>query len=87
MSEAEVAGDDIVNDALGELTNMVAGHFKARLKNTGQECLLTIPSVVRGHDFKVASVAGAHRCSVAFQCEASEVRLEVIIKSKVNPES
>src|SRR5258708_4493332 len=43
-----IDSDDMVNDAIGELSNMVAGFVKSRLCDNGWPCTLTIPSIFRG---------------------------------------
>ena len=45
-------------DAVGEICNMVAGHFKAKIGHEAT-CLLSIPSVIMGKDYRVHS----DRCS------------------------
>lgn len=60
--ELREAGDDLVNDAVGELTNMTLGAFKNQLCDRGFPCQLTIPSIVRGREFVIAAIKGAtHR--------------------------
>jgi chemotaxis protein CheX len=48
MEEAEVKEDEMINDAMGEMANMLIGHMKSRISDRGMPCMLTIPSVVRG---------------------------------------
>jgi chemotaxis protein CheX len=43
-------GRDHVEDALGELANMIGGNFKALLESS---CSLSLPTVVEGRDFRV----------------------------------
>jgi chemotaxis protein CheX len=81
MTDEEIEGDDMVNDAMGELTNMVAGNVKSRLDNHGAHCTMTIPSVVRGADFQIEPVSGVRRRSILFQCEGGAVMAEALIKS------
>src|SRR5262245_28493871 len=55
-----------VQDAFGEITNMVGGNIKAL--NDGQ-CYLSLPSVVEGSDFSVRIPGTSVLRSVAFDCE------------------
>ncbi len=80
MSDAEVEGDEMVNDAIGELTNMVAGHIKSKLDNAGSRCTMTIPAVVRGCDFKVEPVSGVVRKTVYFRSDGGRVLVEALLK-------
>ena len=41
-----------MNDAIGEICNMVAGSFKAKIPGLGDGCLLSVPTVIRGNDFQ-----------------------------------
>ncbi|MHB8123555.1 MAG: chemotaxis protein CheX, partial [Desulfuromonadaceae bacterium] len=47
--------DDDVNDAMGEIANMLAGSFKQHLSSGGSDIQLSTPSVVNGADYVVSS--------------------------------
>lgn len=47
--------DDDVNDAMGEIANMLAGSFKQHLSKGGSDIQLSTPSVVNGADYVVSS--------------------------------
>lgn len=47
--------DDDVNDAMGEIANMIAGSFKQHLSKGGSDIQLSTPSVVNGSDYTVSS--------------------------------
>ena len=68
MSDAEIteAGDEAVNDAIGELTNMTVGTFKNQLSDKGFPCKLTIPSIMRGSHFQIESISSATRRTYRF---------------------
>jgi chemotaxis protein CheX len=40
-------------DALGEVCNMVIGNFKAKTGKRGESSVLSVPTVIRGHDYRV----------------------------------
>lgn len=80
MTDSEIESNEMVNDVIGELTNMVAGHVKTRLDNGGSRCIMTIPTVVRGRDFRVAPVGGAVRKTVYFRCNGGRVLVEALLK-------
>lgn len=63
MNAAEIAegGDEMVNDAIGELTNMTVGTFKNQLSDRGFPCKLTIPSILRGSHFSIEPISSAIR--------------------------
>lgn len=63
VSPEELAelGDEAVNDAIGELTNMTVGTFKNQLADRGYPCRLTIPSILRGSSFRIEPISSATR--------------------------
>jgi chemotaxis protein CheX len=81
MQDAEIEGDEMVNDAFGELTNMVAGVIKSKLENLNQPCIMTVPSVVRGNDFRIEAVTGVERRSIYFRCAGGRILVEALIKT------
>jgi chemotaxis protein CheX len=69
IPERELEGEETVNDAVGELANMIAGYVKTRLASSGRPCALTIPSIVRGRDLTVEGSAAVTRKVIAFRCD------------------
>ena len=45
--------DESINDALGELCNMLAGGWKNGVPELSSECALSPPTVISGRDYKV----------------------------------
>lgn len=45
--------DNMVEDALGEMCNMLAGTWKGRIPELTAKCLLSMPAVISGRDYKV----------------------------------
>ncbi len=80
LSQEEANDAEIVNDAVGEMTNMVGGHFKSRLTDRGLACKLSIPSIVRGSNFTIESVTNTTRVVLGFKLEAERIVAEVILK-------
>jgi chemotaxis protein CheX len=82
MTEAEVDSDDLVNDVIGELSNMVVGGVKSHLCDEGASCTLTIPSVVRGFSLSAEAVNQVERKLIHFRCGNDQLLLEVQVKTK-----
>jgi chemotaxis protein CheX len=80
LSEAEVDGGDMVNDAIGELTNMVVGQVKSRLCDQGNSCVLTIPSIVRGQQLSVEASASVTRKIIGFRSGPHHMLAELLLK-------
>jgi len=83
MDEAEVAaeGDEVVNDAIGELTNMTVGVFKNALCDSGFSCRLTIPSILRGTNFSIEPISSADRFIFHFDCAGQRLVADILMKS------
>jgi CheY-specific phosphatase CheX len=43
-------------DALGEVCNMVVGDFKGKTGKAGESSVLSVPTVIHGHDYHVRTL-------------------------------
>jgi chemotaxis protein CheX len=80
ISEPEVDDGEMVTDAVGELSNMVVGHVKSRLCDSGLACTLTIPSVVRGQGLKFEGSTQVIRRLIGFRNCQDHLLAEVMLK-------
>ncbi len=83
MTEQELdeAGDEVINDAIGEMTNMTVGSFKNGLCDAGYPCKLTIPSILRGTNFSIEPISSAVRHVYFFDCAEHRVVADILMKS------
>lgn len=51
-TDPEKAGPEMW-DAVGEISNMVAGNFKNKISGLGDGCMLSVPTVITGADYNV----------------------------------
>lgn len=58
MTAAEVAESGVLDDAIGELTNIVVGNFKSNLCDAGLTCKLSPPKITRTSEFKLQANGG-----------------------------
>ena len=81
LAEAELDGDEMVNDVIGELNNMIVGCAKSRLCDAGSLCVLTIPSIVRGQSFQIEPGRGMcqHRL-LAFRCGENRILIQLLME-------
>mgnify|MGYP002633378560 CR=1 FL=1 len=80
--EIEAEGHETVNDAIGELTNMIVGAFKNDLSNRGFDCRMTIPSIIRGSNYTIEPSEDALRRIFKFDCEGSSFVIDILIKEE-----
>lgn len=81
IPEVDAAGDEVVNDAVGELTNMTVGGFKNQLCDQGFPCRLTIPSILRGSNFSIEPVTGATRRTYQFDVQGYRLITDLLMKT------
>jgi len=65
-------------DALGEICNIVAGYFKAKI-GLGDACMLSVPTIITGQDYRFCSRDSYERMelSLLFEGETLAATLEV----------
>jgi len=80
-AELEEAGDEVVNDAVGELTNMTVGTFKNQLADKGFPCKLTIPSILRGSNFSIEPISSATRRIYRFNIGTQQLVADLLMKT------
>lgn len=68
-------GDDSINDALGELCNMLAGGWKNDVPGLASECALSPPTVISGRDYKVHMSKPSVRVSRTYKFDVHVLRL------------
>lgn len=75
--EVENAGPEVW-DAVGEISNMVAGNFKNKISGLGDGCTLSVPTVITGADYERRTMA-VEELSIAqlFEGEIIVFNLEV----------
>jgi chemotaxis protein CheX len=66
-------------DAIGEICNMIAGHFKLKI-GCGDTCLLTVPSVITGGSYRIHSLAAGDRLEFPMLYEGEPVWLALDIR-------
>jgi len=72
-SDADVA------DAIGEISNMVAGNFKNKIQGLGDGCMLSVPTVISGADYNMHSLGNNQeiRTVLLFDGDPLLVMLEI----------
>ncbi len=73
MPAAEVDNDSL--DALAEIANMIAGNFKAKLTGIGNECMLSVPTIIVGTDYQTRSLAGGNMIETFCDFEKKPLRI------------
>ena len=84
LDEDEVLaeGNVLINDALGELSNMIVGTFKNQMSDKGIHCNLTVPSILRGKKLGIDNPASQplNRYYFTYEAAGQEVVLDIAVK-------
>ena len=67
--------DDMIADALGEVCNMIAGNFKAKVPGMAEACMLSVPSVISGDNYELRPLTDGERCGVLLRFEGSPIEV------------
>ena len=79
-------GEDVVGidndtiDAIGELTNMIAGNAKKTFSDKGIRIKISIPNVVVGKNHTIASPRGTPSIIIPFESSVGELAIQVSLK-------
>ena len=84
LSSPGEADDEMINDAMGEMANMLVGHMKSRISDRGMPCVLTIPSVVRGSHFSVESISSTEGHVYSFAAGPDRIFVQFLMKAGDN---
>lgn len=66
-------------DAVGEVTNMIAGAFRTRMAAFQDAWAISVPTVTVGSDFYIKPITTGDRVIVGFTMDAHELFVELII--------
>lgn len=73
-------GEAEVNDVVGEATNMLTGGLKSWLCDSGAECAVSTPAIIRGSSFAIEAVPDVQREWLVFNCDHNRVVVEIHVK-------
>jgi chemotaxis protein CheX len=79
MEEQKNLNDDVY-DAVGELTNMIAGNAKAQLEE--YHLSLSLPNVIRGTDVELLFPANCQPISIPFKTDFGPLAVEIGFTTK-----
>ena len=83
LGEPVTSVDEQVKDAVGELTNIVAGGAKRALADSGYELTISIPSVVVGTNHSISRPKEIPSFEIPFETDAGPFSVELCLKLAV----
>jgi len=79
MLGTSVTVEDGALDALGEICNMVAGNFKAKVTNLANGCVLSVPTVIRGSDYELHPIGDGSSVAILQSFNGCALRIALRI--------
>lgn len=73
--------DDDVNDAMGEIANMIAGSFKQHLSKSGLDVHISTPSIVHGKEYIITLGNNPEQIAVRFATDDDWFMVAVAFES------
>ena len=80
LSHLERPSEELINDAVGEMTNMLGGHMKSRLVERGMPCVLTTPSVARGNPWNLEAMRLTEGRTYSFGANGARLYVRCVLK-------
>lgn len=74
--DVEEMGED-VDDAVGELANMLGGNIKSILSEKGRDIELSLPTTVSGREYDFQPTKEADRIILKFNCDAGTFSVDL----------
>jgi chemotaxis protein CheX len=72
--------DDTVCDAMGEISNMLAGGLKTHLSHNGEAFKLAIPSVIQGREYSTRAPAHAKNLIMGVAAGPHRFKLQLVLE-------
>ncbi len=66
-----------VEDAVGELANMLGGNVKSILSEKGKDINLSLPTTIVGEKYEFQPTKDSDKCIIPFQCDTGEFYIEL----------
>ena len=79
--EPDEVGEDI-NDALGEIANMLGGHVKMVLSKGGTDINISIPTVICGEEYTINSIVESDCVIIPFNTEGERFLVSLKLKKE-----
>ena len=62
-----------MEDAVGEVCNMIAGNFKNKISGIGDGCKLSVPTVITGSSYNLCALANNYTMEINLLFHGSEI--------------
>lgn len=81
LGDSSDSNSSAASDALGELCNMVAGNFKAKISGLADHCMLSVPTVITGEDYSMEPQEPSETITANVMLEGNPISISLIVHS------
>ena len=78
LGGASSSNASTIRDAMGELCNMIAGNFKAKVSNLADSCVLSVPTVITGEDYSMSPMDPSDGVTIALNFDGDPMWVSLI---------
>lgn len=78
LGGASGSNTSTIRDAMGELCNMIAGNFKAKISNLADSCVLSVPTVITGEDYFMSPMDPSDGITIALNFDGDPMWVSLI---------
>ena len=79
LDEDSLANPVTMADALGELCNMIAGNFKAKINTLADHCMLSVPTVIIAEEYVMQPARPIETFVVTLDYEGEPIWVSLIV--------
>lgn len=87
MEEDEVVGEEEIFDVIREMSNIIGGNLKSTFVDAGLKCVLSVPSLANGLDFRVEALNIIQTQRFLFKYQDHTIIVDAGIKKDESAES
>ena len=81
LGEEAASTPTIARDAIGELCNMIAGNFKAKVNTLADHCMLSVPTVISGESYAINAAEPTQSATVVLSFEGDPMWISLVVHS------
>lgn len=78
LGGASSSNASTIRDAMGELCNMIAGNFKAKVTNLADSCVLSVPTVITGDDYCMSTMDPSDGLTISLSFDGDPMWVSLI---------
>jgi chemotaxis protein CheX len=79
LGEEAAATPSIARDAIGEVCNMIAGNFKAKIRTLADHCMLSVPTVICGESYSLNTAEPTQNATIVLSFLGDPMWISLVV--------